>query len=73
MSQLQNESDASIKKANIAQVAKAVFSSFLGVSKRHDNEAAQIRITLLQIIVAGLVGVAIFIGLILLLVSVVTK
>ena len=61
------------RKASAIQVARTVFSSFLGVSKRQDNVSDAPKITLTQIVVAGLIGVAIFIGMLLFLVSAVTK
>jgi len=67
------EEQASPRKASAAQVAKAVFFSFFGVRKRQDYESDAAKITLLQIIVAGLIGVAIFIGGLLFLVAAVTK
>jgi len=64
---------AAPKKAGVIQVAQTVFSSFLGVSKRQDNVSDAPKITLPQIIIAGIFGVAIFISLILLVVFAVTK
>jgi hypothetical protein len=67
------EEQVSPKKASVIQIAKTVFSSFLGVSKRQDNVSDAPKITLAQIVVAGIFGVAIFISLILLVVFAVTK
>ena len=67
------EEQVSPKKASAFQIAKTVFSSFLGVSKRQDNVSDAPKITLAQIVVAGIFGVAIFISLILLVVFAVTK
>jgi len=68
-----NPSQHPRQKASIIQVAKAVFFSFLGVRKRKDYESDSAKITLIQVIVAGLIGVAILIAGLLLLVSVVIK
>ena len=49
------------KPASAVQVAKAVFWSFLGVRKRsgHETDVAQLKPA--QVVVAGLVGAAIFV------------
>jgi len=67
------EEQLSPRKASAIEIAKTVFSSFLGVSKRHDNVSDAPKITLVQIVVAGIFGVTIFICLILLVVFAVTK
>jgi hypothetical protein len=55
------------KKASPLQVAKAVFWSFLGIRKRRDYEADSVELKPQQVIVAGLIGAAVFVaGLILL-------
>ncbi|MBE0619970.1 MAG: DUF2970 domain-containing protein [Burkholderiales bacterium] len=55
------------KKASPLQVAKAVFWSFLGIRKRRDYEADSVELKPQQVIIAGLIGAAVFIaGLILL-------
>lgn len=72
--QLQKQkAQASPKKASVIQVAKIVFSSFLGVSKRQDNESEATGVSLQQIVVVALVGLTIFIALLLVLVSAITK
>lgn len=72
--QLQKQkAQASPKKASVIQVAKIVFSSFLGVSKRQDNESEATDVSLQQIVVVALVGLTIFVGLLLLLVTAITK
>ena len=55
------------KKASLLQVAKAVFWSFLGIRKRRDYEADSVELKPQQVIIAGLIGAAVFVtGLILL-------
>ena len=55
------------KKASSLQVARAVFWSFLGIRKRRDYEADSIELKPQQVIIAGLIGAAVFVaGLILL-------
>jgi hypothetical protein len=50
-----------LKPATPLQVAKAVFWSFLGVRKRvaHESDVTQLKPS--QVIVAGLIGAAIFV------------
>lgn len=67
------EARATPRKAGAAQVAKAIFFSFFGVRKRLDYEVDAAKITLLQAIVGGIIGVAILIAALLLLVTVVTR
>jgi hypothetical protein len=55
------------KKASPLQVARAVFWSFLGIRKRRDYEADSVELKPQQVIVAGLIGAALFVlGLIML-------
>ena len=49
------------QKATLLEVAKAVFWSFLGIRKRAAYEKDAVRITPAQVIVAGLIGAAIFV------------
>ena len=49
------------------QVVKAVFWSFLGIRKRRDHEVDSVELKPQQVIVAGLIGAALFVlGLVLL-------
>jgi hypothetical protein len=50
------------KKAGPLQVAKAVFWSFFGIRRRAEHEADLVRLTPVQVIVAGLIGAALFVG-----------
>ena len=54
-------SEPGLKPASPLQVAKAVFWSFLGVRKRaeHEKDVAQIKPA--QVVIAGLIGAAIFV------------
>lgn len=55
------------KKASPLQVAKAVFWSFLGIRKRSAYETDSVQLKPQQVIIAGLIGAAVFVaGLILL-------
>ncbi len=49
------------KKASPLQVAKAVFWSFLGIRKRSAYEADSVQLKPQQVIIAGLIGAALFI------------
>jgi hypothetical protein len=55
------ESGPGPKTASPIQVAKAVFWSFLGVRKRAEHEKDLTQIKPAQIVIAGLVGAAIFV------------
>jgi hypothetical protein len=55
-------------------VARMVLSSFFGVRRRADHEAAMAHVTPAQLIVAGLIGAAIFVvGLVLLVKFIVSR
>lgn len=49
------------RKATPLQVAKAVLSAFVGIRKRSAHEHDAVTITPLQVIVAGVIGAAIFV------------
>jgi len=55
------ESDPRLRSASPLQVAKAVFWSFLGVRKRAEHEKDLVRIRPAQVVIAGLVGAAVFV------------
>ena len=59
------------KKATALQVAKAVFWSFLGIRKRRDYESDSVELKPQQVILAGLIGAAIFVASLILLVRLV--
>jgi Protein of unknown function (DUF2970) len=48
-------------RAGVVEVAKAVFASFLGIRRRAKSESDAVRITPLQIVVAGLIGAVLFV------------
>jgi len=50
------------KKAGFWQASKAVFWSFFGVRKQVDYDQDTVKLTPLQVIVAGLIGAALFIA-----------
>lgn len=49
-------------KATSWQAARAVFWSFFGIRKRADYDRDAVRLTPVQVIVAGLIGAALFIA-----------
>lgn len=60
-------------KATPAQAAKAVFWAFLGVRKKRDYDSDAVTLTLVQVIIAGVIGAALFVTGLLLLVKFVTS
>ena len=62
------------KSASPLQVAKAVFWSFLGIRRRAEHESDVTQLKPAQVIVAGLIGAAIFVlGLVLLVKFIVSR
>jgi hypothetical protein len=57
-----------LKDASPLQVAKAVFWSFFGVRRRAEHEEDLARIKPAQVVIAGLIGAAIFVSSLVLLV-----
>ena len=49
------------RRASPGEVAKAVFWSFFGVRKRKDYDSDSASIKPLQIVIAGLIGAALFV------------
>jgi uncharacterized membrane protein len=47
--------------AGISEIAAAIFWSFLGVRKRKDYENDTVRISLKQVVVAGIIGGILFV------------
>jgi len=60
-------------RAGPLQVARAVFWSFLGVRKSRDHDADATSITPVQVIVAGIIGAALFVAGLILIVHLVTR
>ena len=56
------------RKAGFLATMKAVFWSFFGVRKRKDYEQDAANLNPVHVIVGGLIGVAVFIGILLLVV-----
>lgn len=61
---------ASERKASFGATMKAVFWSFFGIRKRSDYEKDSASLNPVHVIIAGLIGVALFIGLLIVLVRV---
>jgi hypothetical protein len=53
------------KKASFGATMKAVFWSFFGVRKRKDYENDAANLNPVHVIIGGLIGVAVFIGILL--------
>jgi hypothetical protein len=49
------------RKATPFQVVKTVFWSFLGIRKRAAHERDAVTLTLLQVVIAGIIGAVIFV------------
>jgi hypothetical protein len=61
------------RKASFLTTMKAVFWSFFGVRKRKDYEHDAANLNPIHVIVGGLIGVAIFIGILLFVVRMATS
>ena len=59
---------ASQRKASFGATMKAVFWSFFGIRKRSDYEKDSANLNPVHVIIAGLIGVALFIGVLIVLV-----
>ena len=68
-----NGEPAKKTRATPAQAAKAVFWAFLGVRKKRDYDADAVTLTPVQIIIAGVIGAALFVTGLLFLVKFVTS
>jgi len=61
--------DPQMKTASPLQVAKAVFWSFFGVRRRAEHEKDLAQIKPVQVVIAGIIGAAIFVSSLVLLVK----
>jgi hypothetical protein len=61
---------ASERKASFGATMKAVFWSFFGIRKRKDYEQDSANLNPVHVIIAGLIGAALFIGVLVVLVKV---
>jgi len=66
-------SDRKAKRAGPLQVAKAVFWSFFGVRRSKDHDADAASLTPVQVIVAGIIGAALFVFVLIMVVRLVTS
>jgi hypothetical protein len=66
-------SDPQKQKATILQIARAVFWSFFGIRKRAEYEKDAVSLTLLQVVVAGIIGGIVFVLSLVLLVRYITR
>jgi hypothetical protein len=58
------------KKAGFGATMKAVFWSFFGIRKRKDYEADSANLNPVHVIIAGVIGAALFIGVLVVLVRI---
>jgi hypothetical protein len=65
--------DEEQRNASPLEVAKAVFWSFLGIRKRAAHESDVARIKPAQVIIAGLIGAAVFVTTLILIVRLVVS
>lgn len=61
---------ASERKASFGATMKAVFWSFFGIRKRSDYEKDSANLNPVHVVIAGLIGVLLFIGVLVMLVRV---
>jgi hypothetical protein len=61
------------RKATPLQVAKAVASAFIGIRRRAAHERDVVTITPVQVIIAGVIGAAVFVTILVLLVRHITS
>ncbi len=61
------------RKATVAQVAGAVFWSFLGIRKRRDYDADAASISATQAIIAGIIGALVLVVALVVLVRFITR
>jgi hypothetical protein len=61
------------RRAGPLQVAKAVFWSFLGIRKSKDHDDDAVSLTPVQVIVAGIIGAALFVFCLIMIVRFVTR
>lgn len=61
------------RKASFADVAKAVLWSFFGVRKKKDYDSDSASISPVQVVVAGIVGAALFVLTLVMIVKLVTS
>jgi hypothetical protein len=71
MQHMNDLKDASRRKASFAATMKAVFWSFFGVRKRSDYESDAAKLNPLHVVIAGIIGAAIFVAVLILIVKMV--
>jgi hypothetical protein len=61
------------RKAGPLKIAQAVFWSFLGIRKSKDHDQDAVTLTPVQVIVAGIIGAALFVSCLIMLVRMITR
>jgi hypothetical protein len=69
----QNPQPDEVRSAGFLQVLGAVCSSFLGIRRKAAGERDMVTIKPLHVIVAGVIGAAIFVGILIVLVTLITR
>ena len=69
MNQQPDKRDPLHRKASLGQTARAVFWSFFGVRKRAHYESDAARLNPVHVIVMGILGAALFIGVLLVIIK----
>lgn len=59
------------RKASFRATAKAVFWSFFGVRKKSDYESDAVQLNPVHVLIAGIIGAAIFVGILIVIVKIV--
>lgn len=70
MSSMDEQDRPAARKASFGATLKAVFWSFFGIRKRSDYEHDAANLNPIHIVIAALIGVALFIGVLMLLVKI---
>jgi hypothetical protein len=68
---MDKEPEVTRRKASFAATMKAVFWSFFGVRKRRDYEQDAAQLNPVHVIIAGLIGAALFIAILIIIVRMV--
>jgi hypothetical protein len=70
---MSEEQQVTRRKASFAATMKAVFWSFFGVRKKRDYEEDAAQLNPVHVIIAGLIGAALFIAILIIIVKIVVS
>lgn len=68
---MDDERNVARRKASFLATAKAVFWSFFGVRKKSDYESDAAQLNPVHVLIAGVIGAAIFVGILIVIVKIV--